>query len=233
MKKYSYIDFLAQCGVKSAHPGGMTCTERIFEQESITADMTILDVGSGLGESANYLAKRFGCCVYAIENHPIMLEKAKQRMKETEKRVMLKEASIEGLPFENGFFDYVLSESVLMFASVKKALTECYRVLKDSGVIILNEMTLLQPFPENEKRELMSFYGFTECYEINQWKNQLHQVGFTKIDIVSVPLEQKQANQIDLSLELDLELLDMLDEHEHILKKFDGKIGNLILRCEK
>ncbi|MFS0774898.1 methyltransferase domain-containing protein [Neobacillus sp. 3P2-tot-E-2] len=75
-----YLDFLSKFGVSGAHPGGIKLTEEIFENEKINKFSHILDVGCGTGQTAAYLAARYGAKVTGMDINPIMVGKAKNRM---------------------------------------------------------------------------------------------------------------------------------------------------------
>src|SRR5216683_3659637 len=51
----------------SFHPGGLRLTERLGERLRLTPESRVLDVASGTGASAFFLAERFGCQVVGID----------------------------------------------------------------------------------------------------------------------------------------------------------------------
>lgn len=77
----TYLEFLAKFGVGGAHPGGINLSKELFKAESIQQTSHILDVGCGTGQTAAYLATHFQANVTGIDINPIMIEKARHRMK--------------------------------------------------------------------------------------------------------------------------------------------------------
>src|SRR5258707_15530641 len=51
----------------SFHPGGLRLTERLGELLHLTPESRVLDVASGKGTSALFLAERFGCHVVGLD----------------------------------------------------------------------------------------------------------------------------------------------------------------------
>jgi len=51
----------------SFHPGGLNLTGRLGELLGLAPGVRVLDVASGKGTSAMYLAKRFGCEVVGVD----------------------------------------------------------------------------------------------------------------------------------------------------------------------
>ena len=76
-----YLDFLSKFGIGGAHPGGLNLTKKLFKEEDINSTSEILDVGCGTGQTAAYLAYRYGAKVTGIDVNPIMVVKAKRRIK--------------------------------------------------------------------------------------------------------------------------------------------------------
>lgn len=81
MKSSKYLNFLSQFGVGGAHPGGLSLTMDVLRKEQINESSYVLDVGCGTGQTAAYLASRFGAKVTGIDIHPLMVEKAKKEWK--------------------------------------------------------------------------------------------------------------------------------------------------------
>jgi ubiquinone/menaquinone biosynthesis C-methylase UbiE len=234
MNKYSYIDFLAEFGINSAHPGGRVATKEIFDIQSIDSKDVLLDVGCGTGETSAYLANRYNCSIYAIETHPLMLKKARARLKNEAPSVHLLEGSIERLPFDNETFDLILIESVLSFVNVQTALHECMRVLKKEGTLILNEMTILEKLSNDDLGKLKAFYHFSECNVESDWKDHLNNTGFTQIEKLNLSFSgNNEENELELRIDMDPQFFDILDKHEALLEEFRGRMGNVVLRCRK
>ncbi len=70
---------------------------------SLGTPRRLLDVGSGTGRFAVYAAEQLGARVWAIEPSAAMLEQARARP--GGERVGWRQASIEKLPFKDGWFD--------------------------------------------------------------------------------------------------------------------------------
>ena len=93
-----YLDFLSKFGVSGAHPGGINLTKEILKTEEINKTSRILDVGCGTGQTAAYLAEQYGAIVTGMDINPIMVEKAKNRMRKYQLPVEIIQGSIEKCP---------------------------------------------------------------------------------------------------------------------------------------
>lgn len=173
----SYLDWLADMGIDGAHPGGFELTKQILRKLNIDRATSVLDVGCGTGQTAAYIAKQYRADVAAIDLHPTMIAKAQQRFAALKVPVQLQRASVEALPFPAETFDLVLSESVLAFVSLKEALAEIRRVLKQGGTFIGIE-ACHQRLSAAEQQRIAAFYGFRQLLTPAEWKEALRQSEF-------------------------------------------------------
>jgi cyclopropane fatty-acyl-phospholipid synthase-like methyltransferase len=63
----------------SIHPGGMELTARMASSVEIGEHCTVLDVASGKGETALFLAREYGCRTVGVDLSMKMLSRARQR----------------------------------------------------------------------------------------------------------------------------------------------------------
>jgi ubiquinone/menaquinone biosynthesis C-methylase UbiE len=95
----------------------------------------ILDLGCGAGCHTVFLVKE-GFSVYATDISEPGLKVTKKRLKENSLKAVLKNASMEKQPFEDNFFDGIISFGVFYYnngAGYQKAVSELYRILKKGG----------------------------------------------------------------------------------------------------
>ena len=83
----NYLDLVANFGIGGAHPGGFSLTQSILEDENIQPNDSVLDIGCGTGQTAAFLAQRFQCQVTAVDNHPIMIQKARERFESNDSTI--------------------------------------------------------------------------------------------------------------------------------------------------
>ena len=128
----------------SFHPGGLDLTLRIGELLQLSADDRVLDVASGRGTSAFFLAERFGCEVVGVDYGRIAVEQANQLALEKGfgHLVSFKQGDAEQLPFADESFTAVLCECAFCtFPNKKVAAAEMARVLKRNGRLGLSDIT--------------------------------------------------------------------------------------------
>jgi arsenite methyltransferase len=122
----------------SIHPGGMELTARIASLVGIEKDCTVLDVASGKGETALYLAQTYGCAVLGIDVSRKLVDRARQRASgsRVDNLPAFVVADAEVLPFCDGCFDVLLCEcSFSLLSSKDTATKEFCRVLRRDGRI--------------------------------------------------------------------------------------------------
>jgi len=147
-----YFDLQAEMGF-TKHMGGLKTTRELSDLCHIGKDTYILDVGCGVGMSACYIAKKYGCTVVGVDISERMIDRANERAKRdgVEGRVEFQVADAQNLPFEDTLFDAVISESATAFPKDKrKAVGEYVRVTKPGGYIGLNETTWMKTKPPTE-----------------------------------------------------------------------------------
>jgi ubiquinone/menaquinone biosynthesis C-methylase UbiE len=138
-----FFDFAAEVSF-TKHLGGVAATEEMVELCNINSDSYVLDVGSGAGATPCFLAKTVGCRVVGVDIVERMIESSRERAQRegVADRVEFRVADAQDLPFEDGLFDAVITESVTAFPEDKqKAVDEYARVTKPGGYVGLNEST--------------------------------------------------------------------------------------------
>ncbi len=168
------------------HPGGLKLTEQLAVLADIDEKSTVLDIASGKGVSAIFLAKRFSCEVVGVDLSKDMIKKAANLAKTemVSDRVAFEVADAEKLPFKTGAFDAILSECALcLFPTKKLALSEMYRVLKDGGKIALSDVTLDQT--RRELRDKLLFFSCTAGAEsLGALRSLFEEVGFVEVTAI-------------------------------------------------
>ncbi|UOQ42817.1 class I SAM-dependent methyltransferase [Halobacillus salinarum] len=230
-----YLDLLALFGIGGAHPGGLALTEDLLNEEKITPETYVLDIGCGTGQTAWHLFHTFGCRVAAVDQHPLMIEKTKKRFEDHLSRVDIIQGDAENLEFDSDLFDLVLSESVVSFTSIEKTIGELYRVLKPGGHLLMIEMTAENKLSDSEKQEVHDIYGVKQVFCENEWKDLLYEKGFTYIEAEDISLAHAAADQQDYSpsANIGVEHYDLWVKHAAFISSADVPIGCRVYRCYK
>lgn len=118
------------------HTRGLAATAELAQLAGIAAGMSVLDVGSGVGGPARFLAATYGCRVTGVDLSEPFVDAARYLTERTGQsgQLLFKTASALELPFDDGRFDIVLLQHVAMNISDRARLYhEIRRMLKPSG----------------------------------------------------------------------------------------------------
>jgi sarcosine/dimethylglycine N-methyltransferase len=118
------------------HTRGLAATAELAMLAGITPDTSVLDVGSGVGGPARFLAATYGCQVTGVDLSEPFVDAARYLTERTGQsgQVSFQTASALELPFDDGSFNVVLLQHVAMNISDRPRLyREIRRVLKSGG----------------------------------------------------------------------------------------------------
>ena len=127
------------------HTRGLAATVELAKLAGITADMSVLDIGSGVGGPARFLAATYGCQVTGVDLSELFVDAARYLTERTGQsgQVSFETASALELPFDDAHFDVVLLQHVAMNISDRARLyREIRRVLKLSGRFAIFDVVL-------------------------------------------------------------------------------------------
>jgi len=141
---------------------------------------TLLDVACGTGFWTRWLGKRSG---YAV-GVDISLNRLRQMGQHRKGNAWFAVASAESLPFPSKSFDRVVSICALEhFQSDTQALAEMYRVLQDTGLLVLTVDSLSHPAVDAEYREFhRRKYFVNSYYNAETIRLRLERAGFEIVE---------------------------------------------------
>ena len=128
----------------SFHPGGTHLTHELAQRMRLGPHSRVLDVASGRGTSALYLAETFGCQVVGVDlsEENLRIAQAATAERGLDARVSFVLGDAEQLPLDDTSFSCVVCECAFCtFPDKTAAAAEFYRVLAPGGRVGLTDLT--------------------------------------------------------------------------------------------
>jgi SAM-dependent methyltransferase len=122
------------------HGGGLAATQELIAILRPQAGERLLDIGSGIGGPARWIAAKFGVHVTGVDLTPEFCAAAEQLSRATglSDKVTIKNGSALALPVPDNAFDRAYSQNVIMnIADKPQFYSEAFRALRPGGVFAI------------------------------------------------------------------------------------------------
>ncbi|MFW9975058.1 MAG: arsenite methyltransferase [Candidatus Thorarchaeota archaeon] len=150
----------------------------------------VLDLGSGAGLDMFVASKKVGATgkVIGVDMTPAMIEKARKNAEELGiTNVEFRFGDIEDMPVEDDSVDVVISNCVINLAPDKgKVFREAYRVLKPGGRVMVSDIVLSKPLPQEIRDEVITYTGCIGGAILDgEYLQHMRDAGFQDVKITS------------------------------------------------
>lgn len=179
----------------SYHPGGSETTRRLIEKANIGENSIVLDVASGTGETAVYIATNFGSSVIGIDLSRKMVDYANVFAKTAglDQKISFILADAERMPLKDNFFDAAISECTLcLVPDMLRVLCEMRRVIKPGAKVVVSDIVLAEKLPV----ELANTVLYSSCISGAKTLNE-YILSFEKAGLKSIEVEDVTKSVID------------------------------------
>ena len=169
----------------SFHPGGLALTECLGELLALSPTDHVLDVACGRGESAIFLATRFGCRVTGIDLGETNVAYATSRAEaDVSTLVRFKLGDAEWLDYPEASFDVVLCECAFCtFPNKQAATSEFARVLRSGGRLGLSDLTRSGELPSELAGLLAWIACIADARPVEEYVAYLEQAQFQSLSV--------------------------------------------------
>ncbi|QLE78655.1 methyltransferase domain-containing protein [Francisella sp. Scap27] len=183
-----YCTFLELCyGEGLMSEGGTEAINDLIKPYNLN-NKKVLEIGFGLGGMAKHLAKKFPQIdYYGLEINPYLVKTATVKYSQENVKFLLSKNN-DNLPFEDCFFDYILSDGVLVHVPLKTKPTlfnELSRIIRKSGQIIIFDWLSRDGVGFGEKIDKMSEIEGLSLFPTTekQYRGIFKNLGFKDIQI--------------------------------------------------
>ncbi len=194
-------------GIDVAKASRLTVEMMLQRLSGLASDSQLIDIGSGYGGAARYLAHNKGCHVTCVNISDVENSRNREmnHAASLDRLIDVKDGSFENIPCKDASFDYAWSQDAILHSGDKeRVLREVHRVLKPGGEFI---------FTDPMQREGVS------PSEIQPVLNRIH------LDSMgSFPL------YIELGKEIGLELVEKVDLTEQLTRHYQRIYDEIHLR---
>ncbi len=170
-------------GLEVLHPGGLDITQELAQLCHVHQGALVLDVASGTGESACYLARRFNCRLLGLDVSDHMVRRARRKAKEQGLSAAFIIGDAHHLPFAPNVFGAVISECTTCLLEKEAALREMARVAESQGFVGIHDLCWKEDTPERLKRRLAEIED-ERPETLEGWRSLFERVGLE--DVVAV-----------------------------------------------
>ncbi len=167
------------------HFGGLQANDVLAAKAGIRKEHHVLDVCSGMGGPARYLAHRYGCRVTGLDLTESRYRSAIKltAMVGLDNLVDFKSGNALDMPFVNDSFDVVIGQEAWCHVPDKpRLIAECARVVKPGGVIAFSDILRTKKLSEADMRRLRSEMTFPDLETLRGYAQLLERNGCTVVE---------------------------------------------------
>jgi arsenite methyltransferase len=168
---------------------------------SLKPGEVVLDLGSGAGFDCFLAAAQVGKTgkVIGVDMTAEMIDKARENARKGDyDQVEFRLGEIENLPVADNQADIIISNCVINLSPDKpRVFQEAFRVLKPGGRLMVSDIVLLKPLPEEIKNSVFACIGcLAGAVTKNEYLGAIQGAGFQEIKIVdeAIPPSELWAN---------------------------------------
>ncbi|MFO1322336.1 MAG: methyltransferase domain-containing protein [Burkholderiales bacterium] len=164
------------------HFGGLEANDILIDRAGIRPTDRVLDVCSGMGGPARYLAHKVGCRVTGLDLTQSRYESAIRLTKQVrlDHRVSFTLGNALDMPFEDASFDVVIGQEAWCHVPDKpRLIAECARVVKPGGVIAFTDILRREPLTDDDLARLGVEMTFPSLESLDGYRDLLAANGCT------------------------------------------------------
>lgn len=169
--------------LESLHPGGLELTRELAELCNIRQGSKVLDVASGTGETACFLAERFAAHVQGIDRSEQMIRRAEAKARAKGLKMAFIKADAADLPFGDAEFDAAICECTLCLLDKERVIGEMARVVRPGGCVGMHDLCWKGKAPDGLKRTLAEIEG-ERPETLGAWRRLFDRAGLAPVSTV-------------------------------------------------
>ena len=150
----------------------------------LSQDSTVLDIGSGYGGAARYLAKTYGCRVTALNLSEVQNERHRRMNAEQglDHLIEVVDGSFEDIPFKDSSFDIVWSQDAILHSEERlKVIAEVSRVLTEAGEFVFTDPMQSDTCPEDVLEPILNRLHLKSLASPGFYQDAAQQLGLNAI----------------------------------------------------
>nr|WP_017592179.1 methyltransferase domain-containing protein [Nocardiopsis potens] len=194
--------------------------ERMAAKPGIGPDTRVIDIGSGYGGSARYLARTYGCRVTCLNLSEVENERNREANREAglDHLIEVVDGSFEDIPFQDNAFDVAWSQDALLHSGDRpRVLEEVARVLRAGGHFVFTDPMAADDAPQQELRPILERLHLDTMGTPGFYDRETARLGMSKVGFD------------DLSEQLPRHYGRVLEETEAREAELTGKISEAYL----
>jgi SAM-dependent methyltransferase len=168
---------------------GLGCGAPVALADAKPGD-TVLDLGSGAGVDVFLAAREVGPLgrVIGVDMTPAMIDRARTNAaKAGYTNVEFRLGEIEHLPVRDASVDVIVSNCVVNLSPEKgQVFREAYRVLRPGGRMLLSDLVLERPLPEEIRKSTEAYVGCIAGASLRgEYLAMIREAGFQGVEVVA------------------------------------------------
>lgn len=174
------------------HYGGTVATDRLIAEAGVRAADVVLDVCSGMGGPARYLAWKTGCRVTGLDLTASRVAGATEltRIAGLSGSVRFVHGNALDMPFEDGSFTLAIAqESFAHIPDKPRLIAQCARVLGPGGRLVFSDILHLGALSQDDSKRLFEGMAFSEIETDEGYAALLRANGMTVVGRIDLTQE--------------------------------------------
>lgn len=159
--------------------------ERMADKVEFTPQTRVLDIGSGFGGSARYLAETYGCRVSCLNLSEVENDRNREMNEQQGLSHLIEviDGSFEDIPFQDNAFDVVWSQDAFLHSGDRvQVLEEAARVLRPDGAFVFTDPMAADGCPRSALTPILKRLDLDTMGTPDFYRRETNRLGMKKVD---------------------------------------------------